>query len=181
MNNMKQEMNNMIPMNNMNQEMNNMMPGMNNMKLGMNNMMLGMNDKMLGVNNMMMNNMMPGMNDMMPCMNNMKLGMNKFGAQMPMINNMNNIPFFNNNLVNDNDDVGINVVNLLFEQQNNKRIVTIRINKQKSVMEAISKYLLKLEDPNSKYIYIYNNKVLNLSATIDQCGLKNGSRILVFN
>ena len=188
MNNMKQEMNNMIPMNNMNQEMNNMMPGMNNMKLGMNNMMLGMNDKMLGVNNMMMNNMMPGMNDMMPCMNNMmpcmnnmKLGMNKIGAQMPMINNMNNIPFFNNNLVNDNDDIGINVVNLLFEQQDNKRIVTIRINKQKSVMEAISKYLLKLEDPNSKYIYIYNNKVLNLSATIDQCGLKNGSRILVFN
>ena len=188
MNNIKQEMNNMIPMNNMNQEMNNMMPGMNNMKHGMNNMMLGMNDKMLGVNNMMMNNMMPGMNDMMPCMNNMmpcmnnmKLEMNKFGAQMPMINNMNNIPFFNNNLVNDNDDVGINVVNLLFEQQDNKRIVTIRINKQKSVMEAISKYLLKIEDPNSKYIYIHNNKILNLSLTIDQCGLKNGSRILVFN
>ena len=181
MNNMKQEMNNMIPMNNMNQEMNNMMPGMNNMKLGMNNMMLGMNDKMLGVNNMMMNNMMPGMNNMMPCMNNMKLGMNKIGAQMPMINNMNNIPFFNNNLVNDNDDVGINVVNLLFEQQDNKRVVTIRINKQKSVMEAISKYLLKIEDPNSKYIYIHNGKILNLSATIDQCGLKNGSRILVFN
>ena len=158
-----------MPMNNMKQEMNNMMPlPMNNMKQEMNNMIP-------------MNNMNQEMNNMIPGMNNMKLGMNKFGAQMPMINNMNNIPFFNNNLVNDNDDVGINVVNLLFEQQDNKRIVTIRINKQKSVMEAISKYLLKIEDPNSKYIYIYNNKILNLSATIDQCGLKNGSRILVFN
>ena len=188
MNNMKLGMNNMmpIPMNNMKQEMNNMIP-MNNMKQEMNNIMPRMNDK-LGMDNMMENNMIPCMNNMMPCMNhmmpgmnNMKLGMNKFGAQMPMINNMNNIPFFNNNLINDNDDVGINVVNLLFEQQDNKRVVTIRINKQKSVMEAISKYLLTIGDPNGKYIYIHNIKVLNLSETIDQSGLSNGSKILVFN
>ncbi len=177
MNNMNPEMNNMKPeMNIMMPRMNNMMPGMNNMMPGMNNMIPVKNNMMPGMNNMMpgMNNMIPGKNNMMPGKNNMMPGMNDF---MPM----DSIPFLNHNLLNDNDDEDIHGWNLIFEQQENKRVVTIKIKEQKLFKEAISKYLLIIGVPFNRYMFIYNGKELNPLETIGQMGLGNGSKILVFN
>ena len=74
---------------------------------------------------------------------------------------------------------------LIFQNQNNiGSDITIKIDKQKLVKEAISKFLLKLDIPNStqrRFKFIFNNKELFPEMKICQSGLNNGSKILVID
>ena len=70
--------------------------------------------------------------------------------------------------------------NLIFENQNDKTSVTIRISEQKLVKEAISMYLLKT-GRTGKCKFIFNNKELFTEMKICQSGLNNLSRILVIS
>ena len=70
--------------------------------------------------------------------------------------------------------------NLIFENQNDKTSVTIRISEQKLVKEAISMYLLK-SGRTDKCKFIFNNKELFTEMKICQSGLNNLSRILVIS
>ena len=70
--------------------------------------------------------------------------------------------------------------NLLFENQTNRQIVNIRISEDKLVKEAISAYLLKVNESNvNDFKFIFNNKQLFPEMKISQTGLNNGSKILV--
>ena len=70
--------------------------------------------------------------------------------------------------------------NLLFENQTNRQIVNIRISEDKFAKEAISAYLLKVNESNvNDFKFIFNNKQLFPEMKISQTGLNNGSKILV--
>ena len=70
--------------------------------------------------------------------------------------------------------------NLIFENQNDKKSLTIRISEQKLVKEAISMYMLK-SGRTDKCKFIFNNKELFGEMKICQSGLNNLSRILVIS
>ena len=156
--------------------MNNMMGnGMNPMMgNGMNPMMGGGMNTMMGggMNPMMgngMNQMMGnGMNPMMPgVMNPVMAGvMNPMAGAGVQPQNMS---------LEDNQGW-----NLIFENQNDKSTITIRISEQKYVKEAISMYLLK-SGRTDKCKFIFNNKELFPEMKICQSGLNNLSRILVIS
>ena len=131
--------------------------------------------KQYKVNNNMMNNMMNniqninmGMDSMMN-IQNMQMQMNDM-----MNNNINNnMNIFNQNLVDEPDELSLIFLN---REKNDK--VFIRISEQKLVKEAINKYLMKT-GKNSKYKYIYNTYELNPEIKICESGLKNMAQISV--
>ena len=67
---------------------------------------------------------------------------------------------------------------LIFENQNDRKAITIRINEQKLVSEAISLYKVK-SGRIDKCKFIFNNKELFPEMKICQTGLQNLSKILV--
>ena len=162
MNNMN--MNNMDP-----QMMMNMMQMMGNNNMGNNNM--GMNN--MDMNNMCMNNM--GMNNM--GMNNMgmnNMGMGNMDAQtmMQMMQMMNG-----NNMGNAGAD---GTWSLIFTKKNGAQRITVQVNSNDTVAEAISKYKIKSLD-NNENKYIFNGKQLATCLSIAQSGLKNFSEISVIS
>ena len=74
---------------------------------------------------------------------------------------------------------------LIFQNKNNiGSDITIKIDEQKLVKEAINKFLLSLDIPNStqrRFKFIFNNKELFPEMKICQSGLNNGSKILVID
>ena len=143
------------------------MGGMNPMMGGMNPMMGGMNPMMGGMNPMMggMNPMMSGMNPMM-----------QFGGMNPgMVSPQPQTQADSNVSIDDQSGW-----NLIFENQNDKKSLTIRISEQKLVKEAISMYMLK-SGRTDKCKFIFNNKELFGEMKICQSGLNNLSRILVIS
>ena len=186
-------------MNNM--MMNNMMMNNNGNQMNMNMMNMGngnmMNMNMMNMNNMgggvnMMNMNMPGMNTMMmnnmnnmPGMNTMMMNMNMPGANPMMMNVNMNMPGANPTMPGTNTNTVVNIEdangwNLIFENQNDKKSLTIRISEQKLVKEAISMYMLK-SGRTDKCKFIFNNKELFGEMKICQSGLNNLSRILVIS
>ena len=150
------------------------MGGMNPMMGGMNPMMGGMNPMMGGMNPMMggMNPMMGGMNPMMSGMNPMM----QFGGMNPgMVSPQPQTQADSNVSIDDQSGW-----NLIFENQNDKKSLTIRISEQKLVKEAISMYMLK-SGRTDKCKFIFNNKELFGEMKICQSGLNNLSRILVIS
>ena len=150
------------------------MGGMNPMMGGMNPMMGGMNPMMGGMNPMMggMNPMMGGMNPMMGGMNPMM----QFGGMNPgMVSPQPQTQADSNVSIDDQSGW-----NLIFENQNDKKSLTIRISEQKLVKEAISMYMLK-SGRTDKCKFIFNNKELFGEMKICQSGLNNLSRILVIS
>ena len=155
--------------------------GMNQGGMGMPQMggmggMGGMN--MAGMGGMNMGGMnMPGMGGMnMPGMGGMNMpGMG--GMNMPGMGGMQTTQTDNNTNMNIEDAQGWN---LIFENQNDKTSVTIRISEQKLVKEAISMYMLK-SGRSDKCKFIFNNKELFTEMKICQSGLNNLSRILVIS
>ena len=154
-----------------------MNPGMGG---GMNPMMMGQG----GMNTMMMGQ--GGMNPMMMgtgVMNPMMMGvMNPFmamGGVNPMAGVGGVMPTnqTQGGVTNIEDAQGWN---LIFENQNHGQPVTIRINEQKLVKEAISMYLLKT-GITDKCSFIFNNKTLFPEMKICQSGLNNLSRITVIS
>ena len=146
------------------------MGGMGGMNMG------GMN--MAGMGGMNMGGMnMPGMGGMnMPGMGGMNMpGMG--GMNMPGMGGMQTTQTDNNTNMNIEDAQGWN---LIFENQNDKTSVTIRISEQKLVKEAISLYMLK-SGRSDKCKFIFNNKELFTEMKICQSGLNNLSRILVIS
>ena len=147
--------------------MNTGMGGMGGMNTGMGGMG-GMNPAMGGMGGMYGMGVMPGMTGMggmygigvMP-------GMTGIGGQTPT----------NNTNISIDDNQGWN---LIFENQNDKTSITIRISEQKTVKEAISKYMLK-SGRTDKCKFIFNNKELYQEMKICQSGLNNLSRILVIS
>ena len=134
-----------------------MMGGMNPMMGGMNPMMGGMNPMMGG-----MNPMMSGMNPMM-----------QFGGMNPgMVSPQPQTQADSNVSIDDQSGW-----NLIFENQNDKKSLTIRISEQKLVKEAISMYMLK-SGRTDKCKFIFNNKELFQEMKICH-SLFNLSRILV--
>ena len=149
---------------------------------GMNPMMGGMGmTGMGGMNPMMggMNPMMGGMNPMMGGMNPMMGGMNpmmQFGGMNPgMVSPQPQTQADSNVSIDDQSGW-----NLIFENQNDKKSLTIRISEQKLVKEAISMYMLK-SGRTDKCKFIFNNKELFGEMKICQSGLNNLSRILVIS
>ena len=144
--------------------MNPSMGGMGGMNPAMGGMG-GMNPAMGGMGGM------PGMGGMggMPGMGGMvgMPGMGGIGVQMPT----------NDTNISIDDNQGWN---LIFENQNDRTSITIRISEQKTVKEAISKYMLK-SGRNDKCKFIFNNKELFQDMKICQSGLNNLSRILVIS
>ena len=62
--------------------------------------------------------------------------------------------------------------------------ITIKIDEQKLVKEAISKFFLSLDIPISnqkRFKFVFNNKELYQDIKICQSGLNNGSKILVID
>ena len=124
--------------------------------------MAGIQNKMIGINPRL--GMMPnmGIGGMMP---NMGMGgMNPamwMGGMMPGMN-----------FIEDKNEW-----NLIFENED-KESVTIRINKEKLVKEAISKYYLK-SGRTDKCKFIFRNKELFVEMRICQSGLSNLSKINV--
>ena len=141
--------------------------GMNPMMGNVMNPMMGnvMNPMMGNVMNPMMGNVMNPMmgNVMNPMMGNVMNPMAGVGAQ-PLNTSM-------------EDTQGWN---LIFENQNDKSTITIRISEQRLVKEAISMYLVK-SGRNDKCKFIFNNKELFPDMKICQAGLNNLSRILVIS
>ena len=149
---------------------------------GMNPMMGGMGmTGMGGMNPMMggMNPMMGGMNPMMGGMNPMMGGMNpmmQFGGMNPgMVSPQPQTQADSNVSIDDQSGW-----NLIFENQNDKKSLTIRISEQKLVKEAISMYMLK-SGRTDKCKFIFNNKELFGEMKICQSGLNNLSKILVIS
>ena len=175
----------MTGMGGMNPTMGGMNPAMGGMGMtgmgGMNPMMGGMNPMMGGMNPMMggMNPMMGGMNPMMGGMNPMMGGMNpmmQFGGMNPgMVSPQPQTQADSNMSIDDQSGW-----NLIFENQNDKKSLTIRISEQKLVKEAISMYMLK-SGRTDKCKFIFNNKELFGEMKICQSGLNNLSRILVIS
>ena len=166
--------------------MSGMNPNQNMMNMGMMGNMggnMGMNPMMSNVGgNMGMNPMMGNMGGNMgmnPMMGNMggNMGMNPMMGNMSM-NPMMGIPGMTTT-VSIEDAMGWN---LLFENQNNRQIVNIKISPDKYVKEAISAYLLKINETNvDEFKFIFNNKRLFPEMKISQTGLINGSKILVIS
>ena len=158
------------------------MGGMNPALGGMNPAMGGMGmTGMGGMNPMMggMNPMMGGMNPMMGGMNPMMGGMNpmmQFGGMNPgMVSPQPQTQADSNISIDDQSGW-----NLIFENQNDKKSLTIRISEQKLVKEAISMYMLK-SGRTDKCKFIFNNKELFPEMKICQSGLSNMSKILVIS
>ena len=162
-----------------------MNPGMGMTGMGMGGMNPGMGGMMpnMGMGGMMpnmgMTGMMPnmGMGGMMP-----NMGMTGMGGMMPgMMPNMGGAmpttPISSDINTSIDDATGWN---LIFENQNDKKSLTIRISEQKLVKEAISKYMLK-SGRTDKCKFIFNNKELFADMKICQSGLTNLSRILVIS
>ena len=142
---------------------------------GMNPAMGGMNPAMggMGMTGMGgMNPMMGGMNPMMGGMNPMM----QFGGMNPgMVSPQPQTQADSNVSIDDQSGW-----NLIFENQNDKKYLTIRISEQKLVKEAISMYMLK-SGRTDKCKFIFNNKELFGEMKICQSGLNNLSRILVIS
>ena len=142
---------------------------------GMNPTMGGMNPAMggMGMTGMGgMNPMMGGMNPMMSGMNPMM----QFGGMNPgMVSPQPQTQADSNVSIDDQSGW-----NLIFENQNDKKSLTIRISEQKLVKEAISMYMLK-SGRTDKCKFIFNNKELFVEMKICQSGLNNLSRILVIS
>ena len=142
---------------------------------GMNPTMGGMNPAMGGIGMTGMG----GMNPMMGGMNPMMGGMNpmmQFGGMNPgMVSPQPQTQADSNVSIDDQSGW-----NLIFENQNDKKSLTIRISEQKLVKEAISMYMLK-SGRTDKCKFIFNNKELFGEMKICQSGLNNLSRILVIS
>ena len=161
----------MTGMGGMNPAMGGMNPAMGGMGMtgmgGMNPMMGGMNPMMGGMNPMMggMNPMMGGMNPMM-----------QFGGMNPgMVSPQPQTQADSNVSIDDQSGW-----NLIFENQNDKKSLTIRISEQKLVKEAISMYMLK-SGRTDKCKFLFEGKELIPKMKINQSGLSNMSRILVIS
>ena len=154
------------------------MAGMGGMNPGMAGMggMGGMNPGMTGMGGMMG---FGGMNPGMMGLGGMNPGMMGLGGMNPGMPGMGTTQTQqtadNNNSI--DDPTGWN---LIFENQNDKKSLTIRISEQKLVKEAISKYMLK-SGRTDKCKFIFNNKELFGDLKICQSGLNNLSRILVIS
>ena len=74
---------------------------------------------------------------------------------------------------------------LIFQNHNNiGSDITIKIDEQKLVKEAISKFLLRLDIPNStqrRFKFVFGGRELFPEMKICQSGLTNGSKILVID
>ena len=70
--------------------------------------------------------------------------------------------------------------NLIFEDGNSRKEITIRINNEKLVKEAIAKYMLK-SGRTDKCKFVFDGKELIPKMKINQSGLSNKSRILVIS
>ena len=123
--------------------------------------MMGMNPMDGNMNqNMMMNNGMMG-----------NMGMDPNMLMMLMMNNQMNA---GNGI---DDPVGWN---LLFEYSWEKKSYIIRINEQKFVREAITKFRLK-SSVTEKCKFVYNNKQLFEEMKICESGLQDYSKISVIS
>ena len=178
-------MNNLMGTGNMgDMNMMNAMGGMGDMNMmnamgGMNNM--NMMNAMGGMDNMDMMNAMGGMNNInmmnaMGGMNNLNM-MNPMGG-MNMMNQMNGMNMMNTDSVNLEDNKGWN---LIFENQNDRQTVNIKISENKLVKEAINLYKLKSNRTKEKLKFVFNNKELFQDMRICQSGLNNMSKILVIS
>ena len=185
MNNMGNNMPNMgMNMPNMGNNMPNM--GMNMPNIGMNTMNMGnmgMNMPNMGMNTMNMGNMgNMGMNMPNMGMNTMNMGNGMGNMNMMNFPNMGAIPMVAlptmNTMMDIEDAQGWN---LIFENQNNRKLINIRISEQKLVKEAINAYKLKVNDFDNKFKFIFNNKELFPEMKICQSGLTNGAKILVIS
>ena len=162
------------------------MAGMGGMG-GMNPAMGGMNPGMTGIGGMGgMNPAMGGMNPGMMGFGGMNPGMMGFGGMNP---GMMGFGGMNPGMVSPQPqqtaDTNISIEdqsgwNLIFENQNDKKSLTIRISEQKLVKEAISMYMIK-SGRTDKCKFIFNNKELYQEMKICQSGLNNLSRILVIS
>ena len=161
-----------------------MLNTMNNMN--MMNAMCGMDDMnmmnaMGGMGNMNMMNAMGGMGNMnmmnaMGGMGNMNM-MNPMGG-MNMMNQMGGMNMMNTDSVKLDDNKGWN---LFFENQNDRKIITIKISENKTVKEAINMYKIKANRTNEKLKFVFNNKELFDEMKICQSGLNDHSKILVIS
>ena len=183
MNGMDPNMMNMGMMNqNMMNNMGNNMPnmGMNMPNMGNNMPNMGMNMPNIGMNTMNMGNM--GMNMPNMGMNTMNMGNGMGNMNMMNFPNMGAIPMVAlptmNTMMDIEDAQGWN---LIFENQNNRKMINIRISEQKLVKEAINAYKLKVNDFDNKFKFIFNNKELFPEMKICQSGLTNGAKILVIS
>ena len=68
--------------------------------------------------------------------------------------------------------------NLIFENEDDKKQINIKISEQKLVIDAIKEYYQKSRR-SDKCIFIFDNKKLNYALKICQSGLRAQSRILV--
>ena len=166
--------------------MNPAMGGMGGMNPGMGTMG-GMNPAMGGMGGMNpVMGTMGGMNPAMGGMGGMNPGMMGFGGMNP---GMMGFGGFNPGMVSPqpqqqtSGNISIDDKsgwNLIFENQNDKKSLTITISEQKLVKEAISLYMLK-SGRTDKCKFIFNNKELYGEMKICQSGLTNLSRILVIS
>ena len=152
------------------------MAGMGGMG-GMNPAMGGMNPGMTGIGGMGgMNPAMGGTNPGMMGFGGMNPGMMGFGGMNPgMVSPQPQQTADTNISIEDQSGW-----NLIFENQNDKKSLTIRISEQKLVKEAISMYMIK-SGKTDKCKFIFNNKELFPDMKICQSGLNNLSRILVIS
>ena len=69
---------------------------------------------------------------------------------------------------------------IIFMQKSGGKKVTVQVNSQDLVSEAISKYKSKSKD-NDPSKFIYSGKELSPNLTLAQAGLNNNSQILVIS
>jgi len=146
-----------------------MNPGMMGMGAGMNPGMMPMGGMIPGM--MPMGGMNPGMMGMGVGMGGMNPGMMPMGGMMPSVGQ------------NQGSNASIEDIqgwNLIFENQNDRSTITIRISEQKYIKEAISVYMIK-SGRTDKCKFIFNNKELFPEMKICQSGLTNLSKILVIS
>ena len=67
---------------------------------------------------------------------------------------------------------------MIFEQKAGGQTLTIQIQPDKKVSDAINSYKNKIQYPGEMK-FIFNGQNLNPDLTLNEAGLKNGSKILV--
>ena len=129
-------------------------------------------------NNNMNNIFNPMQNNQMNMFNN--INNNQFSQMMP-IQSMQNI--FNNNNMNDIQEPKKEEIILLFETHSDGSIITIHCTPDDKLSFVFNRCVQKINSRSNgnDLKFIHNNSALNPSESVKEAGLRNYSRILVYD
>ena len=158
---------------------------MMNMNMGMNNMninqgMINMNQIYLQISQLMaqaminINQIMTNMNQLMTNMNQMNQLINSMNGVQPN-NNLNNINFMMNDIININKP-NYNT-HIIFKREFNLERYPINCNTSDKIKDVIQQYRIKSGDTRSDK-FIHNGRILNFEKTVAENSIPQGGLVV---